>query len=107
MSTHISSRRHFVTGPVPHRRGTTTGPLWFRVRVRKIEDHSTGPRDVPWMRVQWADSTLWGISFTDIVAMSRATDHDLSPWAPVTSELLQMPTIKDYSSPFDKAPEED
>ncbi|MFD8666569.1 hypothetical protein ACFV1U_14350 [Streptomyces microflavus] len=82
-------------------------PLWFRVRVWKIEDHSTGPRDVPWMRVQWADGTLSGISFTDIVAMSRATDQDLSPWAPVSSELLQMPTIEDYSSPFGEASEED
>ncbi|MEU6935636.1 hypothetical protein ABZ943_02795 [Streptomyces rubiginosohelvolus] len=82
-------------------------PLWFRVRVWKIEDRSTGPRDVPWMRVQWADGTLSGISFTDIVAMRRAADPDLSPWAPVTSELLRMPTIEDYSPSFGEAPEED
>ncbi|MFE0773326.1 hypothetical protein [Streptomyces sp. NPDC058861] len=82
-------------------------PLWFRVRVWKIEDHSTGPRDVPWMRVQWADGTLSGISFTDIVAMRRAADQDLSPWAPVTGELLRMPTLDDYPSPFDDAPEDD
>ncbi|MFJ1744233.1 hypothetical protein ACIOG4_36980 [Streptomyces microflavus] len=59
------------------------------------------------MRVQWADGTLSGISFTDSVAMSRATDQDLSPWATVTSELLRMLTIEDYSSSFDEAPEED
>ncbi|MEV6857450.1 hypothetical protein AB0M89_27030 [Streptomyces microflavus] len=44
------------------------------------------------------DGTLSGISFTD---------PDLSPWAPVTSEHRRMPTIEDYSSPFDEAPEED
>ncbi|MFF5638194.1 hypothetical protein [Streptomyces sp. NPDC012825] len=59
------------------------------------------------MRAQWADGTLSGISFTDIVAMRRATDQDLSPWAPVTSELLRMPTLDDYPSPFDDAPEEE
>ncbi|MFD0437368.1 hypothetical protein [Streptomyces chartreusis] len=74
-------------------------PLWFRVKVWKIEDHSAGPRDVPWMRVQWADGTLSGISFTDIVAIRRPTDDALSPWASVTGELETMPTLDDYRRP--------
>ncbi|MFF1715748.1 hypothetical protein [Streptomyces sp. NPDC058268] len=72
-------------------------PLWFRVQAWKIEDHSAGPRDVPWMRVKWADGTLSGISFTDIVAIRRPAAPDgLSPWADVSSDLLRLPTIDDY-----------
>ncbi|MEY9842532.1 hypothetical protein [Streptacidiphilus sp. EB103A] len=82
-------------------------PLWFRVKAWEIEDHSTGPRDVPWMRVQWADGSLSGISFTDIVAIRRATEQDLSPWAPVTGELTPMPTLADYRRPEDDDFEED
>jgi hypothetical protein len=53
------------------------------------------------MRVQWADGSLSGMSFTDIVAIRRPTDQALSPWAPVTSELLTLPTIDDYRRPED------
>ncbi|MEV4868617.1 hypothetical protein [Streptomyces syringium] len=73
-------------------------PLWFRAQVWKIEDHSAGPRDVPWMRVKWADGSLSGISFTDIVAIRRPTGQDLSPWAPTTGELRTMPTLDDFRS---------
>ncbi|MFM9452425.1 hypothetical protein [Streptomyces europaeiscabiei] len=76
-------------------------PLWFCLRVVDIEDHSAGPRDVPWMRVQWADGTVSGVSFTDIVAIRRPTGQDFSPWAPVTGELLPLPTIADYRRPED------
>ncbi len=74
-------------------------PLWFRVNVWKIEDHSSGPRDVPWMRVQWADGSLSGISFTDVVAIRRPSAQELSPWAPVTGELTPMPTLADFREP--------
>jgi hypothetical protein len=55
-------------------------PRWLRVKVWKIEERSTGPRDVPWLRVRWADGTLSGMSFTDIVAIRRPTGQALSPW---------------------------
>ncbi|MFJ4679252.1 hypothetical protein [Kitasatospora sp. NPDC088783] len=74
-------------------------PLWFRVDVWKIEEHSSGPHDVPWMRVRWADGSLSGIAFTDVVAIRRPCAQDLSPWAPVTGELKPMPTLADFRRP--------
>ncbi|MEV8544469.1 hypothetical protein [Streptomyces sp. NPDC051572] len=74
-------------------------PLWFCLKVVDIDDHSAGPRDVPWMRVQWADGTLSGVSFTDVVAIRQPTGQIFSPWAPVTGELLPLPTIADYRRP--------
>ncbi|MFJ9167346.1 hypothetical protein ACIRN5_23590, partial [Lysinibacillus fusiformis] len=83
----------------PAATGNYYPPLWFRVNVWKLEDHSSGPRDVPWMRVQWADGSLSGISFTDVVAIRRPSAHELSPWAPVTGELTPMPTLADFREP--------
>lgn len=76
-------------------------PQWYRVKAWKIEDRSAGPRDVPWLRVQWADGTLSGMSFVDIVAIRRATDETLSPWLATVAQPQQIPTIEDYSDPLE------
>lgn len=76
-------------------------PRWFRVQVWKIEERSTGPLDVPWLRVRWADGTLSGMSLIDIVAIRRPTDSWLSPWTDESGDLLEKPTIQDYRQPDD------
>lgn len=81
-------------------------PRWFRVKAWKIEEHSAGPRDVPWLRVQWSDGTLSGMSFVDIVAIRRATDEALSPWLATVAEPQRIPTIEDCSDPWDFEDEE-
>ncbi|MGP4104577.1 hypothetical protein [Nonomuraea sp. KM90] len=69
------------------------------VDARLVRRRRDGPRDVPWLRVQWADGTLPGMSFTEIVAIRRPTSQALSSWQSAISDPLPLPTIEDYPRP--------
>ncbi|MCW2919266.1 MAG: hypothetical protein JWN52_7334 [Actinomycetia bacterium] len=51
--------------------GTLPEPTWVRVQVTEVNERSTGPQDVPWLRVFDGES-LFGMRLSDIAVVRRA-----------------------------------
>ncbi|MGX1887379.1 hypothetical protein [Streptomyces sp. NPDC055287] len=55
--------------------GSWEEPRWVCVEISEVNAHSTGPRDVPWLRV-WDGWSLFGLTLSDIAMVRRAEADD-------------------------------
>ncbi|WP_329081299.1 hypothetical protein [Streptosporangium sp. NBC_01469] len=77
-AAHAVRQAHDFLGDQPHvdvlwagHGGGFPAPTWVGVQVIEIFEHSTGPEDVPWMRV-FDGKSLFGMGFSDVALVRRA-----------------------------------